>query len=259
MPALPRKTQLPFAGTLAPTPSGNLAVWGSLAAGSPTYSNDLVAIQALAAWGTGLVGEVIGNRSPSLEDLQSLFFLITTQLQYILQAGIPDWDPTGNSQYFQNQVARVGKVTYQVTAVGPVGTTSPATDTNNWTPFVNQLFGPTIPKAWAVWDGIQQTAGNSRLISVFNVSTIQKVQAGQYLVNFTNAFPSANYTMTGSCGTENGQNYGPGDFGLVCGGPPNLAGSPAIRSTTQNEVFAINPSTLALVGPGCISAVWFGQ
>lgn len=253
MPGIIRKSQRQFGASVAP--SGNMAVWGSLAAGAPAYSNDPAAIQALPAWLGGMQSEVIGNRSPALEDLNGLFYTLAYQLAYLLERGMAEWDSTTGTGYWPYDMCRVNGTLYQVvaTATGPI-TSNPTTDTNNWIPYTNTLYGPTIPKAWAVWDGINESGGNSRLISVFNVSTIQKIQVGQYRVNFLNPLPTDNYVQTGSCGVENGETMSTQDQATISGA---FFGELGVRNQNQSDIFTIQNG--GLVQSGCVSVVWFGQ
>jgi hypothetical protein len=89
MPTLDRKTQRIFAdGNPA---QGNIAVFGSLAAGAPAFSKDPEQIQNdryAQGWGAA----VVPQDSPPLEDFNALFHLVTRQLAYIFQSGVPEWD-----------------------------------------------------------------------------------------------------------------------------------------------------------------------
>jgi hypothetical protein len=61
---------------------------------------------------------------------------------------------------------------------------------------------------------------------------------------------SADCTLSGSCGTEDGQAFGSGDNGIVVG---NIAGQGnAVRSTTACRLFTIDPSTKGVVQSGCV-------
>jgi hypothetical protein len=71
-----------------------VAQFGSLKAAAITYSQDPDTIQGLTAWQGGLADAVISNYSPAIQDLNSLFFLLSRQIAYALQAGIPEWDAT---------------------------------------------------------------------------------------------------------------------------------------------------------------------
>jgi len=57
-----------------------------------------------------------------------------------------------------------------------------------------QQFHPGHPKAWASWVGA--TPGTNAPLAGYNVATVQRVSAGNYVITFTTAFSSANYIMT---------------------------------------------------------------
>ena len=252
MSAIPRKLQKIFGGGL--TPSGNVANFGSLAAGTPVFSNDPDAIQT-AAWLNGLTAALVGNRSPALEDLNGVFLTITQQLAYLLQAGVPEWDPS--TPYFQNQICRGVGTRVLFYSITDNNLNHAVTDSNNWLPLASTLVGPPVCAAWAEFDGINVVGGNARLINSFNVSSVLKNAAGSYTVNFANALPSANYVLAGSCGSEDANAYGAGDDGVVVG---NVAGQGnAIRTVNACRLFTINPVDKSLVQSGCVSALFFGS
>lgn len=70
--------------------TGNIAQFGSMKAAAKVYSDDMETIQGLAAFSSGWTGAV-SSGPPSLEDMNGLFYLLTKQLAYIFQAGIPEW------------------------------------------------------------------------------------------------------------------------------------------------------------------------
>jgi alpha-tubulin suppressor-like RCC1 family protein len=72
--------------------------FGSYAAGSPVISSDPSVIQSLSNWLTGWFGAVVGGNSPAIEDMNGLHFVLTYQLAYLMQAGIPEYD-TGTTYY----------------------------------------------------------------------------------------------------------------------------------------------------------------
>lgn len=250
MPAIPRKTQKIFGESL--TPSGNVAVWGSLAAGTPAYSSDPAVIQS-SAWLNGLNDALVGNRSPAQEDLNGLFLTITQQLAYILSSGIPEWDTS--TTYYVGQFVRAAGVLYVSTTNNNTGNV--VTNTNNWVPYASSIRGPAVCAAWAVFDGINESSpGYARVIDAYNVTSIAKNGTGNYTVNFDIPMTSANYTLAGSCGTEDGQAFGSGDNGVVVG---NISGQgSAVRSTTACRLFTVNPATVSVVESGCVSVQFFG-
>lgn len=66
--------------------------FGSLAAGSPTFTTDPDTIQALSNYLTGWFGGVVGDNSPAIEDMNAICYLYAYQLAYILQSGVAEWD-----------------------------------------------------------------------------------------------------------------------------------------------------------------------
>ena len=112
MSALTRYTQKIFGSTAT---AGQMAEFGSLAAGAPqTYSGSSITptiVQTLSNYLTGWFGAVIGANSPTIEDMNALFFLVTYQLATLFQDGISQYD-TGTTYYIGSCV-RSGLLVYQ--------------------------------------------------------------------------------------------------------------------------------------------------
>jgi hypothetical protein len=88
---LTRKLQKIFAGGIvAPN---NIAEFGSLKAGLAAYSTDPDEIQT-DEWLLGWAGATVNNNAPALQDMNALAFLITRQLAYLFESGVPEWDAT---------------------------------------------------------------------------------------------------------------------------------------------------------------------
>lgn len=134
MPSLPRYPAKTFGADLAP--ANNVAVYGSLATGSPAFTTktsdafDLGAIQS-AAWLEGLTPALIGNRSPALEDLNGVLVTLSQQIAYILQHGIPEWN--GATTYWIGQIVRFpGTALCFTSLVDNNLANDPSVDSNNW-------------------------------------------------------------------------------------------------------------------------------
>lgn len=128
MARIPRKEQKVFASSL--TVSGNVAVFGSLAAGAPAYSADPAVIQSLSQFLGGFTAGVVGNNSPAIQDLNALMLVVTQQLAYILQEGVPEWD-AATTYYVGDIVKKVGgSMLYRSLTNANVG--NAVTDSNNW-------------------------------------------------------------------------------------------------------------------------------
>lgn len=127
MPAITRAVQKIFGSAL--TPAGNIAQIGSLAAGAPAYSGDIASIQSLVQYLSGFNGIDVGNRSPAFQDMNALFYMVTTQLAYLLQRGAPpEWN--ADTTYFQYCTVQKGGGTFTCLANNVV--TDPAADSVNW-------------------------------------------------------------------------------------------------------------------------------
>lgn len=102
---------------------------GSVAEGAPVYTTDPVAMQALARFKGGLFDICIGENSPIIEDINSLFYLMTRQIAYILQNGIPEWET--NTVYFIGSFASDGSGNIYKSIIDD--NENPLTDGSSWT------------------------------------------------------------------------------------------------------------------------------
>lgn len=98
--ALDRKHQKIFGANAQET---DLGVVGSKNAGNPQYSTDIETLQSLSNWGTGLRALVTSTLAPYLQDQNSIFYVITSQLAYLFQAGVAEWN--SQTEYIANRSA----------------------------------------------------------------------------------------------------------------------------------------------------------
>ena len=87
-----------------------IGVFGSLAAGSPTYSNVISTIQSLAAWGSGWAAETIATNRPALEDMNGLCYVLSYGICYLHQMGIAEYD--AGTTYYINSICQYGGALY---------------------------------------------------------------------------------------------------------------------------------------------------
>lgn len=101
MPKLDRVDQKIFAIN-----SGNedKVKFGSLAEGTPQQAANLAEIQERATFELGWRNAVLGALSPTLNDRNSLDYLLSYQLAYIFQNGVPEW--LGSSTYYTNSIIK---------------------------------------------------------------------------------------------------------------------------------------------------------
>ncbi len=128
MAVLPRKTQKIFGL------NGNNGVPGSAQASGTTsgsLSNDLAILQSLAAFADGLNSVVLSGKSlPPLQEDQALDYIETSQLAYIFQEGIPEYD-AGTEYRINSLVKQAGTTTLWKSLVN-VNTGNPLVAGANW-------------------------------------------------------------------------------------------------------------------------------
>lgn len=183
MPKITRYVQNLFGNLVGA--AGNFGKFGSLAAGTPTFTKDPKEIQSLPAWNLGWNAATVGNKSPALQDRNALDFLIFYQLTYLLQQGIPEWN--ADTTYFQNQfVASAGSIYISKTNDNLNNAVS---DTNNWNPLFRRQ---QTALAWAFFTG---TSGGTAIVNSFNINGITRDNVGAYTLTFETPMLNTNYVI----------------------------------------------------------------
>lgn len=100
MAKLDKKFQRIFAGDVPP--NNILAEFGSLKDGTVSYSDDISEIQSRSAWVDGFQSALINNYTPTVQDLNSLFYVITRQISYLQQQGLTEW--SSEITYYQGSL-----------------------------------------------------------------------------------------------------------------------------------------------------------
>lgn len=83
--------------------TGEFGVIGSKAAGAAATTKNLTTMQSLTEYLQGLNGITSDQGTsllPFLEDMNSLFFMTTSQLAYLTQNGIPEWLNSADQRYY---------------------------------------------------------------------------------------------------------------------------------------------------------------
>lgn len=119
MAILSRAIQKIFAETAGVDEVGQI---GSRAAGTPQTTKDPTTLQSLAQYSLGWFQTTIRQTLPSgeqadlpaSEDFNGLWFLITRQLAYLFQNGIPEWLDSADQRYYANiSFVQVNGAVYQ--------------------------------------------------------------------------------------------------------------------------------------------------
>jgi len=136
--------------------SDNFGKFGSAAAGSAITTKDLATIMALTAWDNGWQDAVVGgNKAPVLEEMNAHMFVHSTQIGYLFQSGIPEYD--ASTEYFIGSVVRVGEYWYRSIVDNNIGNTPPAAASDaNWV-WENQKSA--LPGDVIEWSGLDVRPG----------------------------------------------------------------------------------------------------
>lgn len=162
MAQLPRALQKIFGSTGAASEFGKI---GSKAAGAPVTTKDLELMQSLSEYLLGLNAIVSDQGTsvlPYLEDINSLFFLTTSQIAYLFQSGIPEWDDE-TEYYLDVSLVVEGGITYKdIFGIG-------GTPNLNFQPSAN-------PTKWEAVLGLRAVDFESKDL-IINVQTADTVMA----------------------------------------------------------------------------------
>lgn len=109
---------------------------GSIASGFPAFTTDPTTIQALANFKQGLFGVCIGENSPALEDINSLYYLMTYQLAYLMQKGVPEYH--SGTEYYIGSIVSQGGYLYRSLVNNNIA--NPVTNTTMWESVDNPAF-----------------------------------------------------------------------------------------------------------------------
>ena len=139
-----------------------IAQFGSVIAGQPTFTGDIEEIQALNAWNNGWVGSTITNkRYPTSEETTGINKVVTQQLAYLLQRGIPEW--SAEETYYTNSFCQVDGTIYVSLTDNNIG---------------------NIPTASAsAWRLYEVNNSVTRSIGELTISPIPLIEAGLHLLD----------------------------------------------------------------------------
>jgi len=126
MPKIERKTQKIFAKD-----GGQNGQFGSAQALSPNTSDDLDVLQSLAAYLQGWQDATIsGDKRPPLEEENALHYIETSQIAYLLQEGIAEYD--AGTKYYENSIVKETGTVKLYKSLTDNNEGNPLTDVVNW-------------------------------------------------------------------------------------------------------------------------------
>lgn len=189
MAKIERKVQKIFGGNLSP--AGNIAIYGTKEAGSPSFSDNVETIQSLS-WLQGILGAVSPAKAPYIEDLNGVFYVITKQLAYLFQAGVAEWN--SSTEYYTNSMCQYnGKIYVAIQN----STNQAPTQTAYWIEYT-ELFTKYLPTTFN--STVSSTIGGYPSGAILDYTdgsgSIRKIKS--LINNNQNAPTEANVRISGS-------------------------------------------------------------
>jgi hypothetical protein len=174
----------------------NIAQFGSLKASPVQYSKDPATIQALQAFGEGWKSAVVSNNAPAIQDENALFYLITRQIAYLFQSGVPEYH--ASTEYHQGSVCQDSGILYR--SVTNTNTGNAISNTNYWIPILapntnggamgNVPLGSVVAignaQAWATPVGGEVKDG----YALCNGQNFTSLPVGSYASGFSGTLPN---------------------------------------------------------------------
>lgn len=239
MAKLPRVFQKIFGVNAVSTQFG---VFGSMAQGSVETSKNLTDIQSLAPFSDGWYAAVLGQNAPAIQDRNSLDFLSFSQLAYLFQAGIAEWET--NTIYFIGSFAvKSGILYYSITDTNTGN--DPAVSTSNWIPYdttrpgvLVPFAGLTAPFGYLLCDG--SAISRTTYAALFNAIAI-------YVTGTTSNGSSLISAMSSTAGLV---------AGMPFSGPNIPAGSVILSVDSSVQIHISQNATANGSGVGLIAAPW---
>lgn len=109
------------------------AVFGTMKSGTPVYSKTVPTLFQSPAFLQGWQNAVAADKAPFLEEMNGLFYALSSQLAYLFQQGLPEWDPD-TTYYANTSFCQVNGVVYKSLTDENIGN-NPTEDTTSWEEF----------------------------------------------------------------------------------------------------------------------------
>lgn len=138
-----------------------IAQFGSLFASAPSFSTDPDVIQALSNWLDGWFQAVEGVNSPAIEDMNAFCYVMSYQISYLMQTGIPEWNST--TIYFIGSFAQDGLGNLYVSKTNS-NTNHALTDASNWRPYSSSPLTKTVDNAASPYTALLADSGSNILV-----------------------------------------------------------------------------------------------
>lgn len=159
--------------------TGEFGKFGSEALGTPETTKDLSEIQSLAPYDQGLYAATENaDEPPRIQDINGLYLLFSSQLAYLHQAGISEWNAA--TEYFDGDSVVIGSdggiyMAIQGTDIAPNLNQNPTTATTWWRLIIDKT-GKSVNTGLV--DGTTPGAGGKLLLALSALSSLSPGMAG---------------------------------------------------------------------------------
>lgn len=176
-------------GNVDPTIGPTIGQFGSALAGSYTGTSDIATIQSLPAWQDGFISAVTPNTQfPPLPEMTGFGKVLSYQLCYLLQQGIPEYD-NGTTYYTGNWVSYNSSI--YVAKVDNFSNIAP-TDTTKWNKFTGagaRNLGEYVTSSLPLTDDTLHLADGSLLTQT------DYPEFYSYVANLYNSLPTGEFSQ----------------------------------------------------------------
>lgn len=125
----------------------DIAVMGSFKSGTPIYTDDIEKLQN-TAFEEGYASALVANEAPFMEEQNSVPYVLSKQLAYLFQEGIPEYDE--NTTYYTNSICKVANKLYVSKTDDNLGN-NPTESGDNWEELSTNGGGDTLPLGWSTY------------------------------------------------------------------------------------------------------------
>lgn len=199
MAKLARVTNLTFGAT---APTDTIEQFGSAVASTPNYTTDPALIQALSAWGDGWTSAIVsGNKAPYVQDMNAVLYVLSYQLSYLFQEGIPEWD--SGTTYYINSVVQDnvgGGQWFKSLQNANLNNTPPVSSSNAFWSWINPPTPPAVVVGNALKSNLKQVPDATPNVKVDISADLLSIQG----VTVTGVSLVANISASGANGLDTG-------------------------------------------------------
>ena len=225
MAKITRATQQIFGDS---APGTQITAFGTAKTNSPVYTKDPALLQTASSL-LGWADAIEADMAPFEEDTNGLCYLITRQLAYLYQQGIPEWD--SGTTYYTNSLCTVledGLWTIKRSTSDNNTGNDPTSDTVNWTDYYSTRVIHTIGDPIITLN--PTLASNEVWLEGAVVS--RSTYSNLYTIYGTTYGAGDGSTTFGLPDFRNRAIWGANSFGYISAGLPNITGT--FEGASQN-------------------------